>query len=79
VHGAKLVTKEEKERLDEWYVRNASILVDLQITAMTIVLLLKSRTLSAEIAADADQVQSKNLKLEHAAATASKPNQKTLQ
>jgi len=78
VHGAKLVTKEEKEKLDEWYVKNASVGADLRIVVMTIGLLLKTRTSSAEIAADADQVQSKNLKLEHAAATASKPNQKTL-
>ena len=28
INGAKLVTKDEKERLDEWYVRNASFWVD---------------------------------------------------
>jgi lipopolysaccharide/colanic/teichoic acid biosynthesis glycosyltransferase len=75
VHGAKLVSKEDKEKLDEWYVRNASVGADLRIVAMTIGLLLRSRTLSAEIAADADQVQSKNLKLGHAAAAGPKPNQ----
>jgi lipopolysaccharide/colanic/teichoic acid biosynthesis glycosyltransferase len=78
VHGAKLVSKEDKEKLDEWYVRNASVAADLRIVVMTIGLLLRSRTLSAEIAADADQVQSKNLKLGHAAAAGPKPNQKTL-
>jgi lipopolysaccharide/colanic/teichoic acid biosynthesis glycosyltransferase len=77
VHGAKLVSKEDKEKLDEWYVRNASVGADLRIVVMTIGLLLRSRTLSAEIAADADQVKSKDLKLEHAAATASTPNEQT--
>jgi lipopolysaccharide/colanic/teichoic acid biosynthesis glycosyltransferase len=41
VNGAKLVTKEEKEKLDEWYVRNASLWLDLHIVMMTIKLLLR--------------------------------------
>jgi len=31
VNGAKLVTTEEKQKLDEWYVRNASLWLDLKI------------------------------------------------
>jgi Bacterial sugar transferase len=36
VNGAKLVTKGEKEKLDEWYIRNASLWLDLRIIMMTI-------------------------------------------
>jgi len=60
VNGAKLVTKEEKEKLDEWYVRNASLWLDLRIAMMTIKLLLRGRVSSQEILADTEQVQSKN-------------------
>ena len=59
VNGAKLVTKEEKEKLDEWYVRNASLWVDLQIALMTIKVILKGRVSSQEILADTDQVRSR--------------------
>ena len=59
VNGAKLVTKEEKEKLDEWYVHNASLSVDLQITLKTIKVLLKGRVSSQEILADTDQVRSR--------------------
>jgi len=59
VNGAKLVTKEEKEKLDEWYVRNASLWMDLQITLMTIKVILKGRVSSQEILADTDQVRSR--------------------
>ena len=64
VNGAKLVTKEEKEKLDEWYVRNASLWVDLQIIIMTITVILKGRVSSEEILADTEQVRSKNVGLE---------------
>ena len=64
VNGAKLVTKEEKEKLDEWYVRNASLWVDLRIIMMTIKVILKGRVSSEEILADAEQVQDKNIGLE---------------
>jgi hypothetical protein len=60
VNGAKLVTKEEKQRLDEWYVRNASLWLDLRIAMMTIKLLLRGRVSSQEILADTEQVQGKN-------------------
>jgi hypothetical protein len=64
VNGAKLVTKEEKQKLDEWYVRNASLWVDLQIIIMTITVILKGRVSSEEILADTEQVRSKNVGLE---------------
>ena len=35
VHGGKLVTAEEKNALDQWYVRHASFLLDAQIMART--------------------------------------------
>jgi len=61
VNGAKLVTREEKEKLDEWYIRNASLWVDLRIIVMTIKVILKGRVSSQEILADTDQVQSRNI------------------
>jgi lipopolysaccharide/colanic/teichoic acid biosynthesis glycosyltransferase len=60
VHGAKLVSKEEKEDLDEWYVRHASIGVDLRIVWMTLVLMSRSRMSSPEAAADTEQVRDKS-------------------
>ena len=64
VNGAKLVTKEEKERLDEWYVRNASPLLDTQITMMTIKMILKGRVSTEENLADKRQVQNKDIAFE---------------
>jgi lipopolysaccharide/colanic/teichoic acid biosynthesis glycosyltransferase len=64
VSGAKLVTKEDKEKLDEWYVRNASLWVDLQIALMTIKVIVKGRVSSEEILADTEQVRSRNIGLE---------------
>src|SRR5215475_4215841 len=60
VNGAKLVTKEQKEQLYDWYVRNASLLLDFWIIMMTIKLVLRGRVSSEEILADTEQVQSKN-------------------
>ena len=59
VNGAKLVTKAEKEKLDEWYIRNASLRLDLRIIMMTIKVVLRGRIFSQEILADTEQVQSK--------------------
>jgi lipopolysaccharide/colanic/teichoic acid biosynthesis glycosyltransferase len=64
VNGAKLVTKEQKEELDEWYVRNASLLFDFWLMMMTIKLLLRGRVSAQEISADTEQVQSKNIGFE---------------
>jgi lipopolysaccharide/colanic/teichoic acid biosynthesis glycosyltransferase len=63
VNGAKLVSKEEKQKLDDWYVRNASLWLDLRIAMMTIKLLLKGRVSSQENLADTEQVQSKSSSL----------------
>jgi lipopolysaccharide/colanic/teichoic acid biosynthesis glycosyltransferase len=71
VNGAKLVTKEEKEKLDEWYIRNLSVSVDTRITLMTIKIMLKSYVASEDSSADAEQVQVRNADL---AQTISTPN-----
>jgi lipopolysaccharide/colanic/teichoic acid biosynthesis glycosyltransferase len=71
VNGAKLVTKEEKEKLDEWYIRNVSPLVDTRITLMTIKIMLKSYVASDDSLADAEQVQCRNVDL---AQTITTPN-----
>ena len=63
VNGAKLVTKDEKEALDEWYVRNASLWVDLKIALMTLRIMSKSYLTSAEATADLEQVQAKRANL----------------
>jgi hypothetical protein len=36
VNGGTLVTALEKDRLDEWYIRNASLWLDLRIILMTL-------------------------------------------
>lgn len=64
VNGGKLISKEQKEKLDEWYVRNASLWTDLRILLMTLRLMLKSRISSGEALADVEQVQSKTFGLE---------------
>src|SRR5262249_33570898 len=73
VHGAKLVSKEEKEKLDEWYVRHASLWVDLQITMMTLKLMLKSHASHEEAAADIERVQSTDVRLGEPAVLSAKP------
>ena len=45
--------------MDEWYVHNASLWLDLRIAMMTIKLLLRGRVSPQEIWADTEQVQSK--------------------
>jgi lipopolysaccharide/colanic/teichoic acid biosynthesis glycosyltransferase len=64
VNGAKLVTKEEKEKMDEWYVRNASLGIDLRIMMMTLKVILRGRVSPQEVLADTEQVQSKNDRLQ---------------
>jgi lipopolysaccharide/colanic/teichoic acid biosynthesis glycosyltransferase len=61
VNGGKLVSREEKEKLDEWYVRNASLSLDFRISIMTLKLLLKMNHSSEEALADATQAQSRNV------------------
>jgi lipopolysaccharide/colanic/teichoic acid biosynthesis glycosyltransferase len=36
VNGAKLLSAEEKDQLDEWYIRNASLALDLRIALLTL-------------------------------------------
>ena len=59
VNGAKLVTKEDKEKFDEWYVANASLWVDMKIALMTIRFLSRNYLGSAEASADLAQVETK--------------------
>src|SRR5262249_17389676 len=44
VNGGKLITPEEKNALDEWYVRNASFWLDLKITGKTIFFMLSGES-----------------------------------
>jgi lipopolysaccharide/colanic/teichoic acid biosynthesis glycosyltransferase len=64
VNGGKLVSKEEKEKLDEWYIRNASLGVDLRIALMTLKMLLKRDPPSEQNSTDEEQVQSRDAALE---------------
>lgn len=59
VNGAKLVGKEDKEKYDEWYVRNASPWVDTKIVLMTLRALVRNYLGSAEASADLAQVEAK--------------------
>jgi lipopolysaccharide/colanic/teichoic acid biosynthesis glycosyltransferase len=59
VNGGKLVSKEEKEKLDEWYVRNATFWVDLMIVLMTIKMMMSQSPQESQ--ADAQQIQLKRL------------------
>jgi len=63
VNGGKLVSKEDKEKYDEWYIRNASLAVDAKIAFMTLIVMMKSHLPSDEAKADTEQVQSKNVDL----------------
>ena len=54
------MSREEKEKLDEWYVRHASFLLDLRIAFATLRLMLGSRLSSREAVADVGQVQGKD-------------------
>jgi lipopolysaccharide/colanic/teichoic acid biosynthesis glycosyltransferase len=48
VNGGKLITPEEKNALDEWYVRNASLWLDLKIIGKTIVFMLGGESRHAQ-------------------------------
>jgi hypothetical protein len=50
--------------MDEWYVRNASLGLDLRIIMMTVKVILRGRVSSQEILADTEQVQRKNDRFE---------------
>jgi lipopolysaccharide/colanic/teichoic acid biosynthesis glycosyltransferase len=66
VNGGKLISKEEKEKLDEWYVRNASLGVDIRIALMTFKTLLNSRHTSEENSSDDEQVKRKDVAFKEA-------------
>jgi len=59
VNGAKLVSKEDKEKLDEWYIHNASPWLDTKIAWMTVQFMLNRRLTAHEARADSEQVQRK--------------------
>jgi lipopolysaccharide/colanic/teichoic acid biosynthesis glycosyltransferase len=59
VNGAKLLSKEDKEKFDEWYVRNASPWLDTKIAIMTLRTLSRNYLGSAEAVEDLAQVQAK--------------------
>ena len=63
VNGAKLVSKEDKEKFDEWYICNASPWVDTQIALMTLRVLGRNYLGSVEALADLAQVQAKRSSL----------------
>ena len=57
VNGAKLLTPEEKDTLDEWYIRNASLWVDLRILVMTVEFVLKGQPRLDGVPADAREAR----------------------
>jgi lipopolysaccharide/colanic/teichoic acid biosynthesis glycosyltransferase len=57
VNGGNLLTKEEKEALDEWYVRNASFGLDLRIMFMTVQFVMKGEQRSLEAIVDPKEAQ----------------------
>jgi lipopolysaccharide/colanic/teichoic acid biosynthesis glycosyltransferase len=61
INGGKLITTDEKQRLDEWYVRNASLWVDLYILMVTLKIAFKNGLSSEEAEADVEQAQSRNV------------------
>jgi lipopolysaccharide/colanic/teichoic acid biosynthesis glycosyltransferase len=63
INGAKLVTKEDKEKFDEWYIRNASLWVDIKIALRTLRILSRNYLGSAEASADLAQVEAKRASL----------------
>jgi lipopolysaccharide/colanic/teichoic acid biosynthesis glycosyltransferase len=63
VNGAKAVTKEKKGELDEWYIRNASMWLDLRIALITLKLLLRRRAVPEDSVADAEKLKARNLAL----------------
>jgi lipopolysaccharide/colanic/teichoic acid biosynthesis glycosyltransferase len=75
IHGGKLVSKEDKEKLDEWYVRNASLVVDIRIAWKTLKLMLTSRMGGQESLEDANQVKNKGLHMAPGSALAEKVRQ----
>ena len=61
INGGKLLTAQQKERLDEWYVRSASLSVDIRIALLTLLQLMKTRMSSTESIADTEQAKMKKI------------------
>lgn len=61
VNGGKLVSKEEKEAFDSWYVRNASLRVDIYIALLTLKILVTNQYAGQEAKADTEQVRQKGV------------------
>jgi lipopolysaccharide/colanic/teichoic acid biosynthesis glycosyltransferase len=53
VNGGTLLTPSEKDELDEWYVRHASLLLDLRIIMMTLRVLIRGQSRPDGAAANA--------------------------
>jgi lipopolysaccharide/colanic/teichoic acid biosynthesis glycosyltransferase len=62
VNGGKLISTEEKGRLDEWYIRNASLWMDFYIGLVTLKIAMTNGAASSEESTvDAAQAQSRNV------------------
>ncbi|WP_128923994.1 sugar transferase [Bradyrhizobium guangxiense] len=61
VNGGKLVSKEEKEAFDTWYVRNASLRVDIYIALLTLKIVMTNQYAGQEATADTEQVRQKGV------------------
>jgi hypothetical protein len=57
VNGAKLLKPEDKNRLDEWYIRNASPWLDLRIIFMTLEFALRGRRRDEDVSSNASDAQ----------------------
>jgi lipopolysaccharide/colanic/teichoic acid biosynthesis glycosyltransferase len=55
VNGGKLLTADEKQKLDKWYIQNASISLDLRIVLRTLRIMLLSAREPSSIPGDADK------------------------
>jgi len=54
IHGGNLLTPVEKNALDEWYIRNASLALDLRIAAKTVLVMLAGERRAPERSTKAD-------------------------
>jgi lipopolysaccharide/colanic/teichoic acid biosynthesis glycosyltransferase len=61
VCGGKLVSTEDKGKLDEWYIRNASPWLDLRIAYLTLRIISSNDQSIAETTADEQQVRAKSI------------------
>jgi lipopolysaccharide/colanic/teichoic acid biosynthesis glycosyltransferase len=76
VNGGKRVGKEEKQKLDELYVRNASPGFDLRIALMTLKFMLRSYLSREESSTDEAQVQTRDVSFKKAVAADSRSGEK---